>query len=330
MALNQEKSDILVIGCGYMALEYHKVLQTLGYSATYLGRGKSKADLFFEKTGVHPLLGGIESVPVAELTKYKFAINSVNIENLYTSSVQLLKAGIKFLLIEKPGALELTELKELQSLATAMNAKVFIAYNRRFYSSVAFIQNYIRSVEPVESFHFEFTEWTHLINPEDYSPSVMKHWLLSNSSHVIDLAFHLGGWPSQMAAFSKETSVNWADQSNFVGSGISEKGALFSYQANWIGPGRWSVEIITKSKRFFLKPMEKLFVQNSGSVNLEEITIDNQKDLDYKPGLYQMVQSFLSLNESELCTLENQIKHFEIYSMIMTGKHRLNEEKYGI
>ena len=44
----------------------------------------------------------------------------------------------------------------------------------------------------VTSFHFEFTEWSHQIQHLQKAPGVMDHWVLGNSSHVLDLAFHLG------------------------------------------------------------------------------------------------------------------------------------------
>lgn len=37
----------------------------------------------------------------------------------------------------------------------------------------------------------------------------------------------------------------------YTGAGIATSGALFSYQANWAAPGRWSVEIITDKHIIF-------------------------------------------------------------------------------
>ena len=45
------------------------------------------------------------------------------------------------------------------------------------------------------SVHFEFTEWIHTINPEDYDDESLNKWIIANSSHVIDTVFYLIGNP---------------------------------------------------------------------------------------------------------------------------------------
>ena len=45
------------------------------------------------------------------------------------------------------------------------------------------------------SVNFEFTEWSHKILSKRRNIQVLKHWLIGNSSHVIDLVFHLCGRP---------------------------------------------------------------------------------------------------------------------------------------
>ena len=57
---------------------------------------------------------------------------------------------------------------------------------------------------------------------------------------------------------------------------------LFSYQANWNAPGRWGIEILTSQHRLYLRPMEKLQIQNTGSVDISEVEIDDQLDKEFK------------------------------------------------
>ena len=65
----------------------------------------------------------------------EIAINTVNIDYLGSTSITLLLSGVKNLLIEKPGDLNLSVLKKIEKLSCKNNAVVSIAYNRRFYSS---------------------------------------------------------------------------------------------------------------------------------------------------------------------------------------------------
>ena len=91
--------------------------------------------------------------------------------------------------MEKPGALYLSELESLHELSANKNAKVFIAYNRRLYSSVFKLRKSVESDGGITSAVFEFTEWSHKIRLLKKAPGVKERLLLVNSTHVIDLVF---------------------------------------------------------------------------------------------------------------------------------------------
>ena len=98
----------------------------------------------------------------------------------------------------------------------------------------------------------------------------------------IDLAFFLGGEPKELSCFTFD-KLAWHKPAVFTGAGITNTGALFSYQANWNAPGRWGIEILTSQHRLYLRPMEKLQIQNTGSVDISEVEIDDQLDKEFKP-----------------------------------------------
>ena len=106
-------------------------------------------------------------------------------------------AGCQSLLLEKPGALTHSELQLLQITAQEKGAKVWIAYNRRFYASVQKLRQLVAADGGITSAVFEFTEWSHRLKDLQKAPGVKEHWLLANSTHVIDLAFHLIGLPAE-------------------------------------------------------------------------------------------------------------------------------------
>ncbi|MDR1045034.1 MAG: hypothetical protein LBP33_07955, partial [Candidatus Adiutrix sp.] len=120
---------------------------------------------------------------------------------------------------------------------------------------------YIKADGGVKSFNFEFTEWEHRVITANLPAKTLANWLLCNSSHVIDLAFHLGGRPETWQAFAARDCRWCPGYSNYVGAGISESGAGFSYQANWMAPGRWGVEWLTDHRRLILRPLEQLHIQ---------------------------------------------------------------------
>ena len=131
------------------------------------------------------------------------------------------------------------------------NAKVFIAYNRRFYRAVSEAKRLIEGDGGVTSFNFEFTEWSHEIERLSKAPGVKEKWFLGNSTHVVDLAFFLGGKPSEISCYTQGGTDWHPTASLFSGAGVSEHGALFSYNANWESAGRWGVEVLTKKINIF-------------------------------------------------------------------------------
>lgn len=65
-----------------------------------------------------------------------------------------------------------------------------------------------------------------------------------------------------------------------------------------------------------LMPMEHIFEQKIGSLDWTEISIDNSKDLLYKPGFYKQVQEFLFVKSPNLKTFKEQFEDLAVYSKI--------------
>ena len=213
----------------------------------------------------------------------------------------------KNILVEKPAGLHKKEFEDLVQATKEKDSNVFVAYNRRFYASVLKAQEIIKEDAGVTSFNFEFTEWGHVIAPLTKAEGVKEKWFLGNSTHVVDLAFFLGGQPEKICNFTNG-SLDWHPSSSvFSGAGVSDKNALFSYQADWGSAGRWSVEILTKENRLILRPMEKLQIQKRGSIAQEfDESIDYTLDNKFKPGLYLQTESFLNNKFDRFCSIEEQ------------------------
>ena len=307
---------ILLVGAGNMAKEYAKVLKVLKKDFLVVGRGKKNALIFEKDTGTLVITGGLVKWIKDKRNKIPTtAIVATNEEQLGPSARLLVQHGVKLILLEKPGGMNLSDFIKTQKAALKTGAKVFIAYNRRFYASTRKVQELIKKDGKVLSFNFEFTEWSHKIANLKKPESVKKNWLLVNSSHVIDLAFFLGGKPKKIKCFTAG-GLKWhLKASIYAGAGISENGALFSYHANWESAGRWGVEILTPKRKLILRPLEKLSVQNRGSLVTEEDLLSDKLDIDFKPGLYLQVKSFLG-SKSNFLTVGEQIKNLKYYNLI--------------
>jgi predicted dehydrogenase len=315
--MSDNVKKVLLAGAGNMAAEYVKVLDALGAETFIVGNRQESVDAFNEKTGKHAVSGGVAQFLNANKNLFEFAIVAVNASKLSEVTKQLINANVKNILVEKPGGLKKSDFDELLKLAEDRNANVYIAYNRRFYASVAETKKIIDEDGGLLSFNFEFTEWAHVIEKLSHPDEVMQRFFLCNSTHAVDLAFYLGGFPKELKC-QRSGGIAWHKAGSvYSGCGVTECDIPFVYQANWEAPGRWSVELLTKQHRLYLRPMEKLQIQNKGSVAIDFCDIDDKIDTDFKAGLYAQTKAFLTGDGAErLCTLRQQRKHMDVYAQI--------------
>lgn len=312
---------IWIIGAGNIGAEYAGILKALGEEFITIGRGEKSAAAFKDKTGFDVVTGGLTAFLDTKPEPPQGAIVAVKTDSLAPLTGELIDYGVKKILVEKPGVCRLSETKALTEKAVARGAKVLIAYNRRFYSSVLAAEKIIEADGGVSSFSFEFTEWGHVIEKLPYSADILSHWLMANSSHVIDTAFFLGGNPVELTSYQGGTgTLGWHQSGSvYAGAGRTDKGAMFSYQADWNAPGRWGIEILTPLHRLYLRPMEALQIQQKGSVAVAPVEIDDSLDKQFKPGFYLQTKSFVDDDLSRFCTLEEQNAHVDAYYRKISG-----------
>lgn len=310
---NKNPKMLLLVGAGYMAKEYAKVLKAMQVPFIAVGRSKNSAEKFEKEIGVRAMPGGIinwlkTNGPLAK------AIVAVTENQLGIVTRQLINAGYKEILVEKPGGLDNKDIKLVAKSAKNKKTKVFVAYNRRFYASVQKALEIIKK-EGISSFNFDFTERSYIVEKLPQSDRIKKEWFLQNSTHVIDMAFFLGGWPKKLYSL-KAGKLKWHPSgSKYVGAGTTDRNAIFSYHANWESAGRWSLEVITSKSKLIFRPLEKLQIQRYGEMAVQDVQIDDQLDIKFKPGLYNQVKSFFE-DKKKLSTIEEQVKHLKYFTKI--------------
>lgn len=303
---------VWLIGAGPMAQEYAHILVALDRPFLVIGRGEASATAFQQATKVPVFTSGLEQA-LSQKKPPEQAIVAVGVEQLTAVASALIRAGTRRILLEKPGGMDLNDIVQLNNLAEEYKAEVLIAYNRRFYASVLKARECIEQDGGLLSTQFEFTEWAHRIAPLTKAPGVKERWLLVNSTHVIDLAFYLSGQPREWQAWHAGT-LDWHPAAaRFCGAGVTERGVLFSYLADWQSAGRWGLELLTKERRLTLRPMEQLQATRLGSVKVETIALEDVFDQKFKPGLYRQVQTFLKKENTDICTLSDQVKNVSLY-----------------
>jgi len=305
--------NVLLVGPGNIGLDYAKVLKSFDINLNVVGRSINSSKNFYEKTGIRVDSRGLENYIKDNPEPPEYAIVAVNENQLCNSTLSLIHYGVKNILVEKPGGLNH---QELRRIATAgINTNIYIGYNRRFYQSVKKCREFIKDTNKPVHTTFEFTEWVHDIDFNHYTKEELKRFFLCNSSHVVDLAFHLIGTPAYLDSNTAD-GLDWHPSAAiFSGSGKTVKNNLFTYNANWISAGRWGIEITLEDYKLILKPLEKLYIQKKGSLDLEEVKLD-KIDTDYKAGLYSQIKSFFEKDTKYLCSIEEQCNNFYLYYKI--------------
>ena len=188
---------IWLIGAGPMAEEYAKVLLAMNLDMRVFGRSAASAETFTRKTGLPVTSGGLgQLAAVGRKHLPDAAIVAVSPDQLSETASFLLEHGVKSILIEKPGGLSYEDIRALCKQAKQARARLLIAYNRRFFASTLRAQEIIREDGGVTSFSFEITEWAHVIGKLNKDEDVLRSWFLANTTHVVDLAWHIGGFPT--------------------------------------------------------------------------------------------------------------------------------------
>jgi predicted dehydrogenase len=309
MSDNLSSKNVVLFGAGPMAMDYAKVLKHLNANFTVVGRSCEGIEKFQEQTGISAIANGVPGWQEKGNAGAEYGIIAVNCEALAATAIELMGAGTRKILLEKPAGLTAPEIHTVCEHAKKTDTRIFVGYNRRFYASVIEAKNLIADDGGVQSFNFEFTEWCDRIPEKLKHSDTGKNWFLANSSHIADMAFYLGGEPKELHTWTAGGNDWHPTATVFAGAGVTHSGALFSYQANWDAPGRWGMEVLTRKHRYIFRPLEKLQILKHNTVTIESVDIDDRLDLEFKPGLYQQTQSFLY--EDTLAPFLDIHKHYE-------------------
>jgi predicted dehydrogenase len=301
---------VLLIGAGDNSVSYARVLADLNIEYLVICRSKATAESFSKKMQGVKVLYGDEAESVS-FSAFSHVIISVNVEFLAEIAIKVIEAGVKNVLVEKPGGINSNEIARIADIARDMSANVYVAYNRRFFQSVYLLERLVSEDGGLLSMNFEFTEWYYDIYAESKYTAVYNNILYCNSSHVIDLAFFVASAPVEMASFvSGEAGQPFTNI--FAGSGITQKKVLFTYKANWGSKGRWGMEFLTRNNRFLLGPMEKLFIYDNALNKYEMAAFDYSIDEKYKPGFYNQTKAFLFGEQADrLLTIQSQLSNVQ-------------------
>lgn len=287
---------VAVVGAGNMATEHLKAfaviegVQPVGIFSRTRGRAESLA-------AGYPQMSVCDSVEDL-YNKTRADIVVVTVRELAMAAIAV--ECFKFpwvVLLEKPAGYDLADATRILDAAQKASSKVYVALNRRAYSST---RGALAELNTIEGKRF-----IKILDQQDQQVArnivkepepVVQNYMFANSIHLIDYfrVFGRGGITKIVPV------VPW----NPVEPGIVVTKIEFSsgdiglYEALWDGPGPWAVSVATPQKRFEMRPLEQVTVQLRGERRLSTLDVSSN-DTSFKPGLLLQAQQAVAVVRGE-------------------------------
>lgn len=305
---------VLIVGTGAMGAAHAQAIEHLGKLPEVVGRSEPSAARFSSRFGLPAQGIGLEKYFAAgNLPSH--AIVAVPILELSGVTTKLLEAGVQHILVEKPGALSSAALTLLMNSASSSGANVWVAYNRRFLESTSHLLVLLEEFGGPTRLECEFNERLGELRELGHPPAVLERWLLANSSHVLDLAIFLGGFPTILSNFPRGRLPWHPSASKFNASGKTENGCEVIFRADWDQEGSWSLRISAGGRTYEMRPLEEL--HELVPENLERKKLYSSTPEEHiKPGLIEQARHFFSSDTTRLCSLRDQIRNMQLYEAI--------------
>jgi predicted dehydrogenase len=288
---------IAFVGAGYMASEHIKAfsglsnIQIIGITS----RTRAKADELASNYPGMQVFDDIEEM--YQKTQADLVIVTVKELSMAEVAIECFRFPWAVLL-EKPAGYDLENARMILEAARKSDSRVWVALNRRAYSST---RQALARLESVEGPRFII-----VLDQQDQNaardiykepPEVVENYMYANSIHLIDY-LHLFGR-------GKITRVipicPWTPNSpSMVVSKIEfSSGDVGIYEGVWNGPGPWAVTVVTPAERLEMRPLEQISFQLRGERKITQLAI-SLDDSEFKPGLRQQAVDVLSALEGKI------------------------------
>ena len=311
----QKKCSVAIVGAGYMAREHIRAFQDIpGVSVAGIhSRTRTRAEGLAAEFHIPAVYDS-----VAELHKETNAdLVVVTVPELEVNAVG--RACFEFpwtALLEKPAGYNLADAEDILSAARAKGRKVYVALNRRCYSSTRAMLEDLKQLSGPRYIHVQDQEDQVRALQAGQPKTVVDNWMYANSIHMIDYFLLMGRGKVE----SIEPVVPWNPRgARYVVAKITfDSGDLGLYEGIWNGPGPWAVSVNTPEKRWEMRPLEQASYQLAGQRKLELIT-SHPWDQQFKPGLRLQAEKAVTAaqgQETDLTSLEDAFESMRLVQAI--------------
>jgi predicted dehydrogenase len=302
--------NIGLVGAGNIAQEYLKVIKDLKNvrCAAIFSRTPSRVKPFYKKYQIGKICYSIEEfLNQDNLDGIIIAINSESVlkvlKNLKNKKIPIM--------IEKPVGINFSESLLIKKLISKYKNNIFVALNRRFYSSTIKAKKIISNESSKR-----FIKITDQQNQKHKSQILNSNLMYANSIHLIDfISVFARGKITKIKKIKKYKKNKFHEIITKIYFSSQDEAI---YYCNWNSPGSWSLDIIQNKQRCELKPLEDLTHETINNKNriIRTKFLRDKKDNKYKPGFYLMVKNFENLIKGKTNTIVKFTEYFKTVNLI--------------
>lgn len=220
-------------------------------------------------------------------------------------------------LLEKPAGYDLADAEAIAGAAHAARRRVFVALNRRLYSSTQAALDDLAQRDDQRFIRVQDQQDQPSALAAGQPPLVVTNWMYANSVHTIDYLRVFGR--------GSITHVNpvcrWTpDRPGLVLTEVRfDSGDIGMYEGIWNGPGPWAATVATASRRWEMRPLEKASYQNRGERVLTALE-PHAWDKSFKAGFRRQaelaVAAALERGGAGLATIDDALETMRLVSRI--------------
>jgi predicted dehydrogenase len=289
MSKSSKAVKVAFIGAGAMGTEHAKAFAAA--EGTKLvgitSRTREKAEKLAGQEGIEACFDSIpEMMEKSEPDLVVIAVPEMSIRSVAEAAFSY-PAKI---LMEKPPGHSWEEANYLHGLAEQSDREVYVALNRRFYSSTTAGWADLKQRDEPRFIRVEDQQSLETARVIGHPPEVVRNWMYANSIHLVDYLRCFGR--------GSVTEVNvlqrWdPDHPQTVVAHVRfDSGDTGLYEGIWNGPGPWGVTVSTPSRWWEFKPLESGVYVNAGERQKNPVEI-SEEDSTMKAGFASQAREVL-------------------------------------
>ena len=306
---------VAIVGAGYTAREHARAFRAIDHVtiAGIQSRTRERAEALAREYGIERVCDSISAL--YEDTHADLVVVTVPVALMDEVSRTAFRHPWTVLL-EKPAGCCLAEAEELAAAASARGGRVFVALNRRMYSSTRAVRTDLAADEERRYVRVQDQQDQAAALRAGHPQLVVANWMFANSIHLVDYLrmFCRGAVTSVTPVMAWDAKAPGV----VVAKATFDSGDVGIYEGIWNGPGPWAVTISTPARRWEMRPLEEASRQLRGTRQVVAAEISTE-DREFKPGFLLQARQAVAASRgqaTELATIGDALESMRLVQAI--------------